>query len=123
MSDNRYNGWTNYETWAVKLWMDNDKSEYDYWSERTREVWSDTETGGNQFAKDHMSRARIALSGELKSYYDDDMSERGVPELQGVYADLLNAALGSVDWYEIAQALIDDEELKDNEPDNAESAS
>ena len=22
MSDKTYNGWTNYETWLVKLWMD-----------------------------------------------------------------------------------------------------
>ena len=26
-----YNGWTNYETWNVKLWLDND-GELDYWS-------------------------------------------------------------------------------------------
>jgi hypothetical protein len=24
--DARYNGWTNYETWAVKLWIDNDEA-------------------------------------------------------------------------------------------------
>tara|TARA_B100000214_G_scaffold181931_1_gene131220 strand:+ start:229 stop:513 length:285 start_codon:yes stop_codon:yes gene_type:complete len=23
-----YNGWTNYETWNVALWMDNDETEY-----------------------------------------------------------------------------------------------
>lgn len=25
-----YNGWTNYETWNVALWMDNDESSYQY---------------------------------------------------------------------------------------------
>jgi len=25
-----YNGWTNYQTWAVKLWMDNDEGAYRY---------------------------------------------------------------------------------------------
>ena len=24
-----YNGWTNYETWAVKLWMDNEEGSYE----------------------------------------------------------------------------------------------
>ena len=25
-----YNGWTNYETWNVALWMDNDETEYQW---------------------------------------------------------------------------------------------
>jgi hypothetical protein len=25
MSDKPYNGWSNYETWAVKLWIDNER--------------------------------------------------------------------------------------------------
>ena len=25
-----YNGWTNYETWNVALWMDNDETSYQY---------------------------------------------------------------------------------------------
>jgi hypothetical protein len=28
MKDNTYNGWTNYETWNVALWMQNDKQLY-----------------------------------------------------------------------------------------------
>lgn len=29
-----YNGWTNYETWCVSLWLDNDSGSYDHWRER-----------------------------------------------------------------------------------------
>ncbi len=29
--EDRYNGWTNYETWAVSLWIDNDHATYAYW--------------------------------------------------------------------------------------------
>ena len=29
MTDTTYNGWTNYETWNVALWLDNDRYYYD----------------------------------------------------------------------------------------------
>ena len=34
MEEKRYNGWTNYETWAVNLWIDNDQGSYTYWREQ-----------------------------------------------------------------------------------------
>lgn len=33
-----YNGWSNYETWNVKLWIDNEEGSYDYWREQTPAV-------------------------------------------------------------------------------------
>jgi hypothetical protein len=37
-TDNRYNGWANYETWNWKLWIDNDQGQHEYWNEQAREV-------------------------------------------------------------------------------------
>ena len=34
MANTTYQGWTNYETWAVNLWLDNEEGVHDYWRER-----------------------------------------------------------------------------------------
>lgn len=92
-----YNGWSNYETWAVKLWMDNEEGSQSYWAERA--------TG--------YRHNRSLLADVLK-----DEHEEATPELgASVFSDLLNAALGSVDWDEIAEALISD--LEDEDEDEA----
>lgn len=76
-----YNGYTNYETWAVALWIDNEEGSYNYWRERTQEAESIHE-----------------LEDMLKDEHEENM-----PEVTGIYSDLLQAALDSVNWYEIAE--------------------
>lgn len=83
---NEYNGWTNYATWNVNLWLTNDEGSYNYWMERAR----DSEV--NELA--------IALEGEHKE---------AMPELDSsTYSDLLQHVLGSVNWREIAKSLIEE---------------
>ena len=96
---NTYNGWTNYETWNVKLWMDNDEGSYQY--------WRDTAHG---IAGAHNEEAQLA--DQLKSEHEEAM-----PELNGTYSDLLRAALGEVNWYEIAENMLEEahEEIKQEE--------
>lgn len=96
-----YNGWSNYETWAVKLWLDNEEPVYRYWQDRTRAVKA-SPTYENEF----MDPARIPvfqLSEELKTWHEDQL-----PELKGFAADLLGAAFGDVNWTEIAEALLEE---------------
>jgi hypothetical protein len=101
--DETYNGWTNYETWAVKLWLDNDEGSYNYWRERSVEVLQTSEAS-DILTKEQ--RARYDLADELKREHEENTPEFPT----SVYSDLLNAALSTVNWSEIAKALLDDAE-------------
>ena len=94
-----YQGWTNYETWCVKLWIDNEEGSYDYWRERTAEHVATIEPDDDP---EHWEQ-RAALAQELEASFEEWM-----PEVQGMWADLLRAAFQSVEWREIAATMIDD---------------
>ena len=101
MSDNKYKGWTNYETWCVKLWIDNDEGSQGYWAERAQEAFNDAEAD-KTFTR--IERAAFALADELK----DQHEENNPTTENGVYTDLLGAALSSVNWHEIASNMLED---------------
>jgi hypothetical protein len=85
----KYFGWANQETWLVKLWLDHDRESCLYRAVEARK-WSGGKDAAIEFAK------------ELK-----EQIEGGVPTLEfGLYADLLNAAIAEVEWYEIAKAFL-----------------
>jgi hypothetical protein len=95
MSDQKHNGWTNYETWAVALWMDNEEPSYNYWRE--------TAEGIVKHALD-ADEATYKLMETIKEEH-----EQVAPDLGStVFADLLGAALGEVNWHEIAKHLVDE---------------
>jgi hypothetical protein len=84
-----YEGWTNYETWAVNLWLSNDEGSYDYVLGLACEALDDED----------VPRALEALAVELK----EDLSENSpLAGEASVYSDLLGAALDRVEWREIA---------------------
>jgi hypothetical protein len=84
-----YSGWKNYETWAVKLWMDNE-----FYQEMTAAHVKD-------YGKD---KAAYSLTGAIK----DEIETNGPDLGASLYADLLGSALDNVDWREIAESLIED---------------
>lgn len=98
-----YNGWTNYETWIVKLWMDNEETtQYFFWRDVSFGVWNsaiETETATRS------EHARHELAEVLKEEYEHEL-----PELAGPYRDLVGAALTRVDWFQIADSLLDEQD-------------
>lgn len=103
-----FNGWENYETWAVNLWLSNDQSTYEYWREKAREAWQEAQATvkGNR-----AEEARCILAQWLKDETDDNNPCSQV----SLYTDLLNAALSEVNWYEVAEDFL--EGIPDQEED------
>ena len=88
MSNNTYNGWTNYATWRINLEIFDGFEPADYYS---------------SFDADDVS----GLADSLEQYADEvifDCAE--VPE--GLAADYARAFLSDVNWYEIAEHMIND---------------
>lgn len=111
--DETYNGWTNFETWAVALWLDSEQGTHHYWREASREAWESASETKHvrewKFSRD--DAARILLADRLK-----EEVEEGIPLLgANLYADLLGAALSSVNWHEIARHYVEEIAAEDEE--------
>ena len=103
--DKKYNGWTNYETWAVNLWLENEERTYFYWraqaeSHRT-EAQACDEVKNGIWTTDEAAKFNLAdqLKNELEN--ESPISEASL------YSDLLNAALTEVNWPEVAESFLD----------------
>ena len=103
----KYNGWTNYETWAVNLWITNDQDTYNFWRETAEECLKEAKPTLTKEGKEIISKqeqARFNLADRLEEYHVEEIR----PELDDVYDDLLGAALSSVNWSEIAKSLMEE---------------
>jgi hypothetical protein len=83
-----YNGWSNYETWCVNLWLENEPGTY----EDKRDII-------------RRARDKWAAAQGLKSYAQDLLPDLG----PSFAADLLQAAFDDVDWQEIVDNAWDEE--------------
>jgi len=100
-----YNGWTNYETWLVKLWIDNSEADQLFWNGEAEAAWNSAEAD-DTFTK--RERAALDLMNQLREQHEEIVSET-VP-VSGFIADLIGAAMSEVNWHEIAESLLEDVE-------------
>lgn len=103
-NEKTYNGWRNYETWLVALWMDNDQGSYESFRELAREI---REIKGREPSK-YLSKQEVDIATLADALRDEFDEASPVAEQSSVYADLMNAALSEVDWHEIAEHLLDE---------------
>jgi hypothetical protein len=91
-----YNGYSNYETWAVQLWIDNSESSSAYWRRLAEEVYNHQASEQVHFSK--VEDATCILAEKLKEKHNDQM-ERILNDANvtgTVWADLLNASVVAV---------------------------
>ena len=93
----KYNGWPNYETWAVNIWLTNEPHTY----ERLMAIVQNPDTLGEQ-----ADALRAWVRPDEGDSWDNDgegmTSLMAVPV--GLYVDLLAAAFDMVEWKEIVRA-------------------
>lgn len=108
MAQQTYNGWTNYETWNVALWIDNEEGSHEQRREMAQEAWDNAEDDGEPDGR--LTAAVYALEDSLKAWVEDMVPDLGAT----MWADLLGAALSEVNWREIAENWMEDVD-KDSE--------
>ena len=90
-TDQSYSGWSNYETWNFKLWLDNEQETQEMVFNFVKNA---VVFNGN--STDAIHKIRTLL---------EEYAEQNAPELKnGFYSDILSASINSVNFYQIADA-------------------
>lgn len=90
-----YQGHTNYETWAMKLWIDNEEGSY----EEMREVCK------NAVNREDSVEDAIHAAASLM----EDSWEGQIPDVGStVFADFLNTSFKEIDWHDVVEADVKD---------------
>ena len=83
---NEYNGYSNYQTWCVSLWLDNEQYTY----ESIRDAAKITTT-------------KYGLAAFIREYVN---AEHPLADQASMFTDLLDHALANVNYEEIAENIM-----------------
>ena len=84
-----YNGWSNYETWLVSLWLDNDQETYN----KIRNI-----------IKRNGNISTYAVSKKIQDFVEKMV----FTDKASLQQDLINSAIQEVNFPEIVQSMIDE---------------
>ena len=91
-TENAYNGWSNYDTWNFKLWLDNSQASQEMVNNFIKSVYNK-----------NLIKNAYAIN-EIRTFLEQYALENA-PELpNGFYSDVLSASIRSVNYYQIADA-------------------
>lgn len=88
-----HNGWKNYETWITYSWITNEEGSYLH--------ARDLAASATELPVDSQTAELAAI---LKDWQDQNLPDLGA----GLAADLLGSAFGEIDWYRIAEHLLEE---------------
>ena len=107
---NQYNGYANYPTWNVSLWIDNDQGMYAEVLERACDILE------SAYASEFSTRVQVA-NYELQEYLKELITDEHNPLAEdcNMYSDILGWALDCVNWHELAENWLElaEEELSE----------
>lgn len=106
MSENGYNGYKNYETWAVCLWIGDEYNSYHHWQYRANGIKTNIANGECDQVEDGIWTAERATRFLLADEIEAEMSTHPLIDKATMYSDILNNALGRVDWHEVADSVL-----------------
>lgn len=100
-----YNGWTNWETWAVGMYLDGN-----YTGEGTyRDVLEVVGEAIHDYADEYEGNiedcereCRWRVAETLREYVERDLLGDDGDAVQGLTLDFITSALGATDWHELA---------------------
>lgn len=100
-----YNGWANYETWSVHLWLSNDPNSDESARGIVANAWTNA---ADEVADDPTAivAPRADAADALQDWLRDE--ENPLSEHANLYSDLLGAAFDRVNWFELADAFAPD---------------
>ena len=115
-NNDKYNGWTNRETWAVYTYLTNTENTYNWWREHISDLKNIAPT--SRQVKDGIwserEFVRFSLSDRLKeeheNIWNDAMERDGALSAETCKCLYDIGSLWRVNWDEIAKALIGDAE-------------
>ena len=109
-----YNGHANYETWAMSMHLDGNydgEGTYHRYQAMAQEHY-DSATATRYASRD--DNARRSLADALKDEMEEGCDLIGQCS---VYSDLMSAALSEVNWYDLAENLLENVEKEEESSD------
>jgi hypothetical protein len=101
----KYNGWTNYATWRVGLEVINDMTLEDFGVSYTYPTDESRSYGGEYDENDLDMVDASDLADAMKNYVEEHIDETS----DGLAKDYALAFLSDVNWYELAEHMIENE--------------
>jgi hypothetical protein len=109
MTDTKYNGWTNYETWNANLWIDNDWRMNEQIAMITGDLFGSYED---------LDKITNLVANNIKRMFIEMM-----PEIEnGFFSDVMNASFREVNFHEIARHYVESESAQQKLESEAENA-